>query len=342
MANPNNPNDKENIPSSRTTPLLHHVPFAPSSTTTTKASKKNITPAYAYKNRDTGLLEISNRPPPLSLVADEDDSVIGLDSETRSPKLALYPIALNGGGTGLYQDPREFGGRNINTNSDAYFTGRGNVRFAWPAERRNETVPAIHAVQLSQEEDGLETIDLEAQTSTDVHQQPLTIRRTSSRLSTLSNLDPWKLWSNIHTELSRLAAIRTTRLEDESSHVTLAKQKNLASTTNIIAGVYNQNDFDFALVLSPNEAYAFWAQYLDFRDEALCGFNEDEEDGSTIASMEENVWNTNNSSVDELYTPTNNNSGLRRRKGRNAASVNSESTPQQTPFLNHPYQDRVR
>jgi hypothetical protein len=209
------------------------------------------------------------------------------------------------------------------------------VRFAWPAERRNETTDtdvkkdAVKVKLSEEEEEGHETIDLEAQTA---EEQPRTIRRTSSRLSTLSSsIDPWKLWSNIHSELSRLAAIRTKRMEDESSHVTLAKQKNLASS-NIVRGLYNQDDFDFALVLREKEAYAFWAQYLDFRDEALCCY---EEDGSTIASMMEEQTNDKD---ETLFTPANN-SGLRRRK--NAASVNSDTlqsstyTPQPTPFSNN-------
>jgi hypothetical protein len=175
----------------------------------------------------------------------------------------------------------------------------------------------------------METIDLEAQESR-------VIRRTSSRLS-ISSLDPWKLWTNLHNELSRLAAIRTTRLEDESSHVTLAKQKNIASSA-AIASVYNQDDFDFALVLSPNEAYAFWARYLDFRDEALCYAYEQDVvvDDSTIATKEEgNV--SQNQDGELLYTPKNS-SGLRRR--RTAASntdennlQSSKGTPQHTPLF---------
>jgi hypothetical protein len=262
----------------------------------------------------------------LELVADEDDSVVGLTD--RSPKLALYPIALNGGGAGLYSDPREFGARNANGNGDeAYVMGRrgrrGNVRFAYPAER----LTASNADAVEMQEDELETIDLEAQ-----HQRPQqTIRRSSSsRLS----IDPWSLWSHFHTELSRLAAIRTTRLEDNSSHVTLAKQRNLASG-NAIASIYNQDDFDFVLVLSVNEAYAFWARYLDFREEALCCGYEEEDETSTIATKEKSWEATKEDSLTPLST------GLRRRRtGNKSANGNVfpsskiASTPsQQTPLF---------
>lgn len=291
-------------------------------------------------------------------MADEDDSVIGLENEAaavRSPKLALYPIALNGGGTGLYSDPREFGGRST-AEDGVYVSGRsgrrGNVRFAWPAERRGElnnstdekrAAPVISSgVEVREDEGGgMETIDLETQEEEAAARTK--IRRTSSSRLSVSSLDPWRMWSNLHTELSRLAAIRSTRAEDESSHVTLAKQNNLARG-NVIASVYNQDDFDFVLVLSPNEAYAFWARYLDFRDEALCYCYNDEEadDGSTIATNQENNSMQNNN---EVCTPSNS-SGLRRRRTNNNATANSKldskhkssskktSTPsQQTPLF---------
>ena len=266
--------------------------------------KANMTPAYAYKNRSTGLLEISNKPPPLSIVADEDDSVVRLENESstieRSPKLALYPIRLGGGGTGLYSDPREFGR-----------VDRGNLKF------------------------GKEVVDLEAQESSDEiqqQQQPLhSWKKRRSSSSRLSNLDPWSLWTTLHTELSRLAAIRTTRLEDNSSHATLLRQKH--HLTSHRSGRRYDDDFDFVLVLSLNEAYAFWARYLDFREEALgCVEDPGGEDESTIASLEREEWNT---------TTPNASSGLRRRR-TNASSekktsssiLQAASTPL-TPYSNN-------
>ena len=261
-------------------------------------------------------------------MADEDDSVIALEGEVRSPKLALYPIALNGGGVGLYEDPREFGRR---------LDRRGNVRFAWPAERRGNTAGAAGGAgdneleipnantDVIEEEEGFETIDLEAG-SLPQQQLPRTIHhRTSSRLSLATN-NPWRIWSTLHAELSRLAAIRTSRAEDESSHATLARQKNTLASSNLVESVYNQDDFDFALVLSCKDAYAFWAKYLDFREEAL-GFLE--EDGSTI------VTNTEVEQViDGIRTPLN--SGLRRRKNA-VSSDRVQSAKATTPSRSTPF-----
>jgi hypothetical protein len=169
-----------------------------------------------------------------------------------------------------------------------------------------------------------------------------------SRLS-LTSLDPWRIWATLHTELSRIAAARTSRLEEEASHVTLAKQKNLASSK-VISSVYNQDDFDFALVLSPNDAYAFWARYLDFRDEALCYCypeNDDEENGndaddcSTIATNQEVAVNPTHNDSNAIHTPLNS-SGLRRRRTNHAPHSSSNnsynvlsSSKMTTPSQNH-------
>ena len=260
-------------------------------------------------------------------MADEDDSVIGLENVARSPKLALYPIALNGGGTGLYADPREFGGRST-VMEEHYVSGRncgrrGNVRFASPADQRrglNDTeggpIITTNNVKNREEEEGMDTIDLEAQM-----EEPWIIQRASPSRLSLSSIDPWRIWTTLHTELSRLAAIRSSRLEDESSHVTLAKQKNWASS-DAIARVYNQDNFDFVLVLSPNEAYAFWARYLDFRDEALCNCYDHssllDDDASSIVTDQE----IGLGDEDKVYTPLSS-SGLRRRRNNNTVSPSS-------------------
>lgn len=230
------------------------------------------------------------------------------------------------------------------------------MRFAWPAERRGvlqadsvgNHVPVIAngSVEVREEEHGMETIDLEAG---ELHQPPTRtiVHQPFSRIS-FTSLDPWRIWSTLHNELSRIAAARTARLEEEASHITLAKQKNLASS-DVISSVYNQDDFDFALVLSSNDAYAFWARYLDFRDEALCYCypeNDDEQndndadDCSTIATNQEVAVNPDNERS-ATHTPPNS-SGLRRRRANHAPHSSSNnscnilsSSKLTTPSQNH-------
>ncbi|KAL7538267.1 hypothetical protein ACHAXR_008426 [Thalassiosira sp. AJA248-18] len=279
--------NKENGPLSshrdpRRTPLLSRIPFTPTPNPKSAAAaassargKKDVTPAYAYKNAETGLLEIRTViPPSLSMVANEDDTVVGLDDdaddeEQCNTKLALYPIALNGGGAGLYRDPREFANGNAAGFSNNHKTAgsrraplKSHVRFAWPYEIKKD---AGGGGQQSKERD-LET-GLSQTLNDDDDDGDDRTHRTRQSIGTLATaINPWRMWENVHNEMSRLAGLREQRSEDEASHVTLARQRNKASR---VSSVYNDDDFDFALVLAPHDAYAFWANHLDFREEAL-------------------------------------------------------------------------
>ena len=269
--------NKENDPlrshrDPRRTPLLSRIPFTPTPNATSARvgassarGRKDVTPAYAYKNAETGLLEIrSVIPPSLSMIANEDDTVVGLDEgeKLRGSRLALYPIALNGGGAGLYRDPREFAKGNAGFSNNHRISRRapvlGHVRFAWPYEIKKLTGSHLH-------NGDLET-GLSRPPSGEADDDDRTHRTRHSLGSLASAINPWKLWENVHIEMSRLAALQARRLEDEASHVTIARQRNKASR---VSSLYNDDDFDFALVLTPHDAYAFWATHLDFRDEML-------------------------------------------------------------------------
>ena len=256
----------------RRTPLLSRIPFTPASNAKSVGvgasgarGRKDITPAYAYKNAQTGLLEIRTViPPSLSMVANEDETVYGLDDDEklRESRLALYPIALNGGGAGLYRDPREFAKGNAGFSNNHRISRRapvlGHVRFAWPYEIKKLAGSHLH-------NGDLET-GLSQPPSGEADDDDRTHRTRHSLGSLASAINPWKLWENVHIEMSRLAALQARRLEDEASHVTIARQRNKASR---VSSLYNDDDFDFALVLTPHDAYAFWAEHLDFRDEML-------------------------------------------------------------------------
>ena len=321
----------------RRTPLLSRMPFTPTpnpkstggGAASSTRKKKDVTPAYAYKNAETGLLEIRTVvPPSLSIVANEDDTVVGLDPDKKQcqTRLALYPIALNGGGAGLYRDPREFasvnwGGfsRNHRTEGSRRAPLKSHVRFAWPYEKRNNEAVGREVKDVG--------IDLEvglghALSMDDDH--GCNNRPRQSLGSLASAVNPWKVWENIHNEMSRLAAIRTRRAEDEASHVTLARQKNKAAR---VSSIYNDDDFDFALVLAPHDAYAFWACHLDFREEALHFVDdhgldlevdgEEHEDDSTIATA--TCQRASKQEISRNIIPTTpktplDGSGLRRRK----------------------------
>lgn len=321
----------------RRTPLLSRMPFGPAPnnnsrpgssglqlTASASRTKKEVTPAYAFRHADTGLLEIrTGKPPALSMVAHEDDSVIGLDAQEKkdNARLALYPIALNGGGAGLYRDPREFAADNVGGFSRNHRTEAsrrapldGHVRFAYPCERNNTNISR----GLGR---GDHNIDLESGESIQHNGGRNNSRRSSFGTNLSSVVNPWKIWEGIHNEMSRLAALRTQRAEEEASHVTLARQRNKATR---VSNVYNDDDFDFALVLAPHDAYAFWANHLDFREEALhlvddlYPNNDDSEkdDESTIATKtfpaNQEDYYSDNSAIET--TPPTDGSGLRRRR----------------------------
>lgn len=290
------------------------------------------------------------------MVGNEDDTVVGLDEEAKqSPsRLALYPIALNGGGAGLYSDPREFatnattvsgGGfsRNHRTEGARRAPVKSHVRFAWPYERKRDAANdgGTTSTQQQQHHHRVEgQVDLEA--GYQLKQTPSTDIETESKRQSLSSMasssiiNPWKIWENIHNEMSRLALLRTRRAEDESSHVTLARQKNKAAR---VSSIYNDDDFDFALVLAPHDAYAFWARHLDFREEALHFVEEEDggldelllngggggdgDDASTIATATcEGAIDVSRTTDKSPNTPIDS-SGLRRRK--TAATPSSDN-----------------
>jgi len=107
----------------------------------------------------------------------------------------------------------------------------------------------------------------------------------------------------------------------------------------MVSSIYNDNDFDFALVLAPHEAYAFWAHHLDFREEALhfiddLGIDLDmlekkglPDDDSTIATNQGVATATKSEMIanTSLQTPIDA-SGLRRRKRTTPKSEHVDSS----------------
>ena len=297
--------------------------------------KKDITPAYAYKNAETGLLEIrSVIPPSLSMVGNEDDSVVGLDEDEKKDgtRVALYPIALNGGGAGLYRDPREFastnniGGfsRNHRIDGSRRAPLKSHVRFAGPNERRKaESGDVTQDAELDLES-GLRNV-FSNDNNNDGSYRP---RQSFGALVTAVN--PWKIWEHIHNEMSRVAAVRTRQAEDDASDVILARQKNKAAR---VSSIYNDDDFDFVLVLAPQNAYEYWAYHLDFREEALHFVDDpgldldvddvEPDDDSTIATNKEATNENTPVSIakNTPHTPIDR-SGLRRRKKTTPSSDN--------------------
>jgi len=372
---------------------------AKSATKKTLGKDRAITPAYAYKNSDTGLLEIRPfQPPTPSHIAlttthatpgkggDIDGNVrmfgvhgdieIGLDPrrgpdggkggyemvEDQNLAPALYPIAINGGGVGLYRDPREFASNKANAHSRnlrqmggrrapirshiAFRWRRGEWGYGVDNDHRNESddegedeerefldeavmMPKNGIVDVSDVENGgfvdVELGEAVADAALSAARSTLRSGRRrprhllSTRSSTSSNLSgqssrssatsPWRLWESVHNEMVRLReqnSFRIRRAAEEdggSAVVDMARHKAECDKLGRISGIYNDNDFDFALVLSPRDVYAYWADHLDFRQEIFG------EDGALLFGNEDDLIEDRGASIQlssagEIIVPT--------------------------------------
>ena len=358
---------------------------AKSATKKTPAKDRAITPAYAYKNSDTGLLEIRPFEPPtpshIALTTTHAtpgkgggaiDARGGMDDahgdietglvrsgrrgrggggaadgsevvEEQNLAPALYPIALNGGGVGLYRDPREFASNKANAHSrNLRLMGgrrapiRSHIAFRWRRgewgygvsddHKRNGSddeggddedgfldeavmMPKNGIVDVSEVENGgfvdvelgeaVADAALSAARSTLRSGRRRPRRPLSTRSSTSSNLSgqssrssapsPWRLWESVHNEMVRLReqnSFRIRRAAEEdggSAVVDMVRHRAECDKLGRISGIYNDDDFDFALVLSPRDVYAYWADHLDFRQEIFG------EDGALLFGDEDDL-----------------------------------------------------
>ena len=341
---------------------------------------REVTPAYAYRNTDTGLLEISREPPRLSNIVDgvacaakgpreggrtvtEDASLpqrlrpapgAGVSPSPGAgtgapppppPHPALFPIALNGGGVGLYRDPREFGtnaasgdghSRNYRTADWRRAPVRTHVSFPW--RRRALTYDSDAAggrtgdIDDFQSEDGVFDVEMGRAMSAAVvaaggGESTLGSTLGSALMAGVrGEAGSWRVWERIHNEMVRIAEARQARLaraadrrrrrgksgdesgasqdsddDDEEEDDVVAEEgsdlregryhivkEELARRTGRIAresAVFNDDDFDFALVLQPKEVYSFWADRLDFRAETIGADFADEESGILMEDL---------------------------------------------------------
>ena len=111
---------------------------------------------------------------------------------------------------------------------------------------------------------------------------PLSTTRSASSVppwsapsSTRSAPSPWRLWESVHNEMVKLREnasfrIRRATVDEEgggSAVLDMVRHDNEVNKLSRIAGIYNDDDFDFALVLSSRDVYTYWADHLDFRQE---------------------------------------------------------------------------
>ncbi len=258
--------------------LQSHLPFAPFShgvyydqneSRKRKKSKKKIkrqkrkqnhidntiAPAYAFRNAETGNLHITFQPP-----ASKDVALVETGDGSASFTPALYPISINGGGIGVYNDPRHFAKGGINTMSQNIHETtnaptRSFVSFPW--NMGNGTFSDEKRKQMknmdendSYDDEAFENyIDLEA----GLHEA------LDQHSNENEDSNHWKTWERIHNKVVKVRE----RLSLGISLDYFEPPKRVGR----LSCVYNDDDYDYAIVLQPKEVYAFWAGILDFREE---------------------------------------------------------------------------
>lgn len=220
-------------------------------------SKYNrMTPAYAYRNSRTDLLEISTKPPSgeVELVAQP------------------LPIAVNAGGVGLYtgSDFALGGFNSMSHNRHETNWGATNpvIEFPWnlgegtfsgekqKRKDRNSSSPISCRIERRFSD---ENLDIEA---------GLSIKGLSSpddsnvcREETM-NTNPWKIWEKHLNKVKSIDLLGSFGERNIRQLPNVQKSKSVRQS-----GFYNEDHFDYTIVLQPFKEYAECAATLDFSNE---------------------------------------------------------------------------
>ena len=289
-------------------------------------NNKDLMPAYAFKNVQTGHLEIKFSPPKSNDIemihhrrdinGEEDiesnhhhcrsqhqphhqqqNTATTTKNKSATVTPALYPIAINGGGIGVYTDPREFAKGGINTMSqNRHETTHGPIRsfvsFPWnfgngtfSSEKRKKN--AFQSIEYdgndsssnSNEDRMVNDIDIESGLN----------KALESELMDDENgievFNPWKTWEKIHNYVVRInerrgrgqsilsmnvlspSSLSTTTTKNDTNAQNSKSEVMINKRKARVSSVYNDDDYDFAIVLQPKEVYSYWTDILDFREE---------------------------------------------------------------------------
>jgi len=194
-----------------------------------------VTPAYAYKSPATKLLEIQEVHPPTP-------------SRLISENSFVYPIAKNGGS--IYSDSRD------------YYDKTGKMSLFASTAGEDEHFGTQTA--------GFDKGDDNKENKSENDGHPYSNK--DDFISKQVAKSPWEEWEHVHDKLARRIESREIQKIEKRRQATVSFVDNHATggshTVPSSYASYNEEDFDFALVLKPNAEYSFWADRLDFRPEA--------------------------------------------------------------------------
>mmetsp|Transcript_25942 Transcript_25942/g.39750 ORF Transcript_25942/g.39750 Transcript_25942/m.39750 type:complete len:2112 (+) Transcript_25942:199-6534(+) len=367
-----------------------------------------ITPAYAYKDADSGLLRISIAPPQpheiqinnghqggdtnmsasmsicsasasASIISSRSNSLLPTASSTSGSALtsapALYPIAINGGGVGVYTDPRTFAKGGINAISEnrhqvLRVTGR-NISFPWNfgngtfSSEKNKNTSILRRTN-REGDDEVDDMALAADVSVrgslsfdreeDLEQglkkalrgelnYPVEHDRFPNDDDGETKLfSPWKIWEAVHNSVVRFREREDTIVGNRSGSTDAifesvngrrsssgsvlsddGKKKVVRSLPSRpisskrkarISSVYNEDDFDFVLILQPREVYRYWADLLDFREER----------GYEVRPQSKNLMSDGGKAKTDSNSSTRNSENSRKRRRNDAFTADHQNT----------------
>ena len=235
------------------------------------SQKDRILPAYAYKGAKSKLLEISSKPPQLHDVdidiemgeRDHDFDVHNVQSGNAIP--ITYPIALNAGAVGVHTGA-DFGEDGFNAMS--HNTHRSNwtavnpvLTFPWNlgegtfSEEKKKFNQARTEQRQSKIGGVLQQSGLEVMTGSGSEQE-----RNNNNSDETVEVNPWKEWEKHNRHMAPIFEFGGGRPLPRlpKSHKTKSTRKS---------GIYNEDDFDYALLLRPMEEYEECAMTLDIASE---------------------------------------------------------------------------
>lgn len=257
-------------------PLQNRSPFAPFSrgaphapTVTVSSGKlvpnddhvKNaLYPGYASINKN-GLLQISKHPPRFV------DITVG-SAEKSSGVLPIFPITFNGGSMGMYLDPNEFGKGGVNATSQnghdqmrvprSYISFPHNFGHGTYSDEKNKAESRsirFNDTPPDHEKDEDLSPDLESNLKRVLRYKTLKNEKGERIVSV------WDTWHRIFNFVS------TFREKHAENDIIRTLPPNKVKQKARLSSAYNEDDYDFAIVLQAKEVYSFWADLLDFREE---------------------------------------------------------------------------
>jgi hypothetical protein len=248
-------------PFSRGTPLAPTVTVSSGKLIPNDENMKNaLYPGYASVNKN-GLLQISKHPPRVV------DITVG-SAEKASGALPIFPITFNGGSMGIYLDPNEFGKGGVNAMSqnghDQMRVPRSYISFphnfgqgTYSDEKRKAESRSIrfHNTRDRVDKDDDSSHDLES------NLKRILRYKTSKNEKGERVVSVWDTWHRIFN------FVATFREKHAETDIIRTLPPNKIKQRARLSSVYNEDDYDFAIVLQTREVYAFWAELLDFREE---------------------------------------------------------------------------